>query len=459
MIDALYRWENGSPLLAYVTLEQLYNLLFSSIRTLEIKKLQDTFLHTVEGFFRDDVECTSLMQKLLLSYRRGSAESLRASNFIRKWLKWKHKYGSRAVSSHRYDDLRKVANHLLCSHVSSSTSQSEDSSEDSTSWNSNSHSNSPKPSERIAKPMSLVSVSSISVYDYHPTEVASHLSMYVSQLFITSDIDDYYRKKWKGSSYIAHMNAYSNLIMCWVVNKIFFSVPHVERAITFFIAVATECLSIGNYDTAFNIYGAFNTCVVSKVLEDIWCELDISTKERFNNIKEAFNPGMNYHNYRKSLLANSDRIIPILPLILSDLTQIEEKGLSLSSDRLVRWISKGRELYHYNGKRIQKLSMSNSDQPIRYYNWQVLEDLSKIIRLVIRAKSSNYKLQNPNQQLMGLLFHIKEDCIELDVRRMERDASNNYVIYQRIRQLELRVEYIAKQLEKIMQRLFPSREE
>ena len=93
--------------------------------------------------------------------------------------------------------------------------------------------------------------------------------------------------------------------------------------IQFWIEVISECITINNFQTALQIYTGLNLTPVQR-LKPEWKDLSKKSKVRYQEIQSFFDPEMNYKRYRERMKKTGPPAIPLLNVLLRDLTTIEE---------------------------------------------------------------------------------------------------------------------------------------
>ncbi len=103
------------------------------------------------------------------------------------------------------------------------------------------------------------------------------------------------------------------------------------KMIAFFIQVADACVHLQNYQSAMQIYSALNFTPVER-LESEWKGLSKKNKQMYDDLKALFESSGNFKKYRERLANTKPPGIPLLTLILSDLTMIEENETFKKND-------------------------------------------------------------------------------------------------------------------------------
>jgi len=96
-----------------------------------------------------------------------------------------------------------------------------------------------------------------------------------------------------------------------------------SAALTLFIDVAKECLSLNNFNGCCAIIGALNNPAIDR-LKATWEKVNKKTMSKFRKMMTLFDMTYNSKNYREALKATKPPAVPYLAIVPKDLTSAEE---------------------------------------------------------------------------------------------------------------------------------------
>lgn len=165
-----------------------------------------------------------------------------------------------------------------------------------------------------------------------PLMVAHQLTLIQFELFVCIQPRELINTRWMKAEkwdlaptvlfYISHHNR----ISFWIVHEIVSRKESVDRVrfLRFIIDVAIECIGLGNFDTAFSIYGGLSTAPIYR-LKLTWHDLGDNHKKKWKELREFGATVGNHHSYRTHLSKRLEANLPAIPFLgvfLSDLVRV-----------------------------------------------------------------------------------------------------------------------------------------
>jgi len=118
----------------------------------------------------------------------------------------------------------------------------------------------------------------------------------------TAPLDE--EEKWRLAPNVLRVIAQHNKVTAWVTHQIVSEESSEARLrlLRFYIDVAMECLSLGNFDCVFALSAALRCEAVSSI-KGVWKQLGAGHEGKLRTLTELINPSRNYFNYRRAYAA------------------------------------------------------------------------------------------------------------------------------------------------------------
>jgi len=173
--------------------------------------------------------------------------------------------------------------------------------------------------------------------------LANFLTITESNFLTNIKLEEYSMKSWdtKTNTNLSDYIARFNRVSFWVASEILIREYVKERSLVIlkFLEVMEILLQLKNYNVLMQIFTALNFLPITR-LRKTWKLVPTKYTAIFETVKEFMEPnGFLYPNYRKILedISKDDSMaIPYQPLILSDLTRIEEFP-TFHEEEVVNW--------------------------------------------------------------------------------------------------------------------------
>jgi hypothetical protein len=172
---------------------------------------------------------------------------------------------------------------------------------------------------------------------YEPAVIAHHMCLLEERLIKEISLREFLHLAWSKESAqhrarkLTQIIKRFNAVSFWVATAILtcsHSSKKRAKILSLFIQVADACLNLNNFQSAMQIYSALNFTPIEK-LEKEWASLNKKVVQMHERLKNLFDPSANFKNYRETVATAEPPSIPVLSLILSDLTMVEESNTSI----------------------------------------------------------------------------------------------------------------------------------
>eukprot|EP01090_Pellita_catalonica_P000161 TRINITY_DN10113_c0_g1_i1.p1 TRINITY_DN10113_c0_g1~~TRINITY_DN10113_c0_g1_i1.p1 ORF type:complete len:489 (-),score=68.20 TRINITY_DN10113_c0_g1_i1:140-1606(-) len=117
-----------------------------------------------------------------------------------------------------------------------------------------------------------------------------------------------------------------------------------RKMLSYFISVAAVCIQIQNYQTAMQIYSGLNLSPIQKLKYE-WKKLGKKPKSQYFDLQTFFDHTGNFKRYRDRMKDIQPPAIPLLSLLLKDLTLIEENDDLLEKEQGIIHFTKMAMIY------------------------------------------------------------------------------------------------------------------
>ncbi|GAM22409.1 hypothetical protein SAMD00019534_055840 [Acytostelium subglobosum LB1] len=154
----------------------------------------------------------------------------------------------------------------------------------------------------------------------------------------------------------------ANKFSFWVASQILWQEDIGDRVSVYekFLNIAKHLRDMNNFNTLMNIYAGLNQSSIMR-LKKTFAQLSPAAVAIYNMLEKLMNSSGSYKHYRQNLKNATNPSLPYLPVILSDLTFMEDGN----PDKLGNLINfQKRELIHRATSEVQALQQHKYDFPI-----------------------------------------------------------------------------------------------
>jgi RasGEF domain len=171
--------------------------------------------------------------------------------------------------------------------------------------------------------------------DVEPRVWAEQFTLIESEMFARIEATEFFQLAWKQpdkeelAPNICAMVQRFNEVSYWAATKIVMANNLHDRVkvIKKLVAMAEECVHIGNYNTTMEILGGINTWAIQR-LKQTWEAIPARVVKKLEDLDSLMDSRHNYRAYRQSL-ASHEVALPYLGVYLRDLTFIGEGNTDL----------------------------------------------------------------------------------------------------------------------------------
>eukprot|EP01087_Luapelamoeba_hula_P022752 TRINITY_DN8235_c2_g1_i2.p2 TRINITY_DN8235_c2_g1~~TRINITY_DN8235_c2_g1_i2.p2 ORF type:complete len:430 (-),score=92.43 TRINITY_DN8235_c2_g1_i2:32-1321(-) len=199
----------------------------------------------------------------------------------------------------------------------------------------------------LSEEMVLLKISGLLEKSFSPMAIAQQLAIAEREMFREIPLREYLFTAWSKTNkgepdrgkQLARLIQRSNKVSFWVATAILTvssSAKKRTKLIGLFALVGEACLQIQNYQSAMQIYSGLNITPVQR-LKPSWKGLSKKHQDAYDRLATFFDNSSNFKNYRDAVKACQAPAIPLLSLILSDLTMIEENDNHLENGELIHF--------------------------------------------------------------------------------------------------------------------------
>eukprot|EP01133_Synstelium_polycarpum_P017271 gene17271-20596_t len=327
--------DEGSKTGRYVpkagTLNKLIEALTSE-KPYDISKFTKTFLLTYQSFTTPHKLMDKLIQRYNVPDDKDSSfrvkVQVRVASFMKTWVERNDK----DLDASLMDRLRKFAKETLLSDKHADLArllmapilQREEEDEERAKLIS-SHT-----FPELMIPEGLRSPSSLFLV-LNESEIARQLTLIESNIFGRIDPTEFLEQSWSRehlkhrSPNIMDLINRANKFSFWVASQILWQEDVYERAkvIEKFITIAKHLREMNNFNTLLNIFAGLNVSSINR-LKKSFAQVSPAAMSTLAGLEKLMNSSGSYKHYRQTLKTAINPCLPYLPVILSDLTFMED---------------------------------------------------------------------------------------------------------------------------------------
>jgi len=189
------------------------------------------------------------------------------------------------------------------------------------------------------RPEQIISLlSTRSFMDFHPYDVAQHLTMIEFRMFVAIELSELSHKAWSQpnrsqiASNVTSMIDRSNQVSFWVASQLVRTPNQHERIAVLkrFITIAYHCKKFNNFNTMMEIMGGLELSSIQR-LKRTWAGLPSESVLIYEELTNLINPRQNFNHYRQALRTADPPMLPYIGIHLTWLTFIEENKTILDN--------------------------------------------------------------------------------------------------------------------------------